>query len=336
MARYGTWKPIASRSSSALTPDLLGLHTIVGGAAGTWDYFNTGAGGRGVYSHFLVHGKWSSRDTDGAVWQCQDTAYRAAANLDGNWRIISVETADNAPQYPEDIAAWTPAQEDSIVDLMVWAHRTHGIPLVLVPDSKPGRRGICYHRQGCDPFRAAGGELWSAAYGKSCPTDRRIARLPALIERARSIVNGTAGAAPIIPEETLFMALTDAQEQQLYSDTRTLRADVDSLQTEAAKLDRRTNYMHGVLMAVAAKIGAPVPVYDMRTSTAYPAPGDLETIGEEVSRLAVDPAELHTALATVLADLPDVNLTPDAISQVAQSVATYLTSDTDPADPTGV
>lgn len=188
MARTGLWKPITNRSDRPLTADLLGLHTIVGGAVGTWNYFDTGAGGRGVYSHFLVHGKWSSADNDGDLWQCQDTAFRAAANLDGNYRIISVETADNAAR---PIAPWTPAQEATIIRLMVWAHRTHGIPLVLVPDSRPGRRGVCYHAQGCDPFRVAGGELWSSARGKDCPTDARIERIPALLRAARSIVAGT-------------------------------------------------------------------------------------------------------------------------------------------------
>jgi hypothetical protein len=65
---------------------------------------------------------------------------------------------------------------------------------VLCPDSRPGSRGIAYHRQGCDgdfePFdfggRVVGGELWTISYGKVCPGDNRIHQLINLIiPRAR-------------------------------------------------------------------------------------------------------------------------------------------------------
>jgi hypothetical protein len=48
---------------------------------------------------------------------------------------------------------------------------------MLVPDTKPGRRGIAYHRQGCDPYRVSGGDHWSEHYGKVCPGDARISQL---------------------------------------------------------------------------------------------------------------------------------------------------------------
>lgn len=222
MSRYpsATWKPIANRSSQPLQKDLLSLHTCVGPGLGTWNYFNTGAGGRGVYSHIIVCGIWGSdagKNVDGLALQMQDTNLRAAANLDGNWHIISVETADNAAR---PIAPWTAAQQTTLVNIMVDAHRIDGIPLVLVPDSKPGRRGISYHRQGCNPYRVAGGELWSTSFGKDCPTQARINQIPGLIARARAIVGGTPAPTPGGP----FMALSDDDQLRMFNAIKHLDA----------------------------------------------------------------------------------------------------------------
>ena len=240
MSRYpsATWKPIANRSTKALQKDLLSIHTMVGPGLGTWNYFNTGAGGRGVYSHLLVCGVWGSdagKDVDGLVLQAQDTDLRAAANLDGNWHIVSVETADNAAR---PIAPWTSAQCDALVNIMVDANRLDGIPLVLVPDSKPGRRGISYHRMGCNPYRVAGGELWSEAYGKDCPTQARIDQIPALIDRARAIVAGE-------PEDFL-MAVNATQDQW--------DAVVKAAQSINATAVKGTTGFEGTVEAMANKV----------------------------------------------------------------------------------
>lgn len=183
-----TKKPITGTSRTPLTKDILCLHTAVGGGLGTWAYFNRPD--VGVYSHGVICGIWGSdagKDVDGLALQMADTDYRAAANLDGNDRVISWETGDNGER---PIKPWTAKQCDSIVRVMVDANRLDGIPLVLIPDTKPGRRGIAYHRQGCDPWRVAGGELWSSSRGKDCPTQARIDQIPALITRARAIVAG--------------------------------------------------------------------------------------------------------------------------------------------------
>lgn len=190
MSRYpsATWRPLSGTSTARLTKDVFCLHTMVGYLGSTWTYFERPD--IRVYSHFGVGGIWGgdlAAGLDGVAWQMADTDYRSAANLDGNWRVISVETADNAAR---PLVPWTPRQQDTIVRLMVDAHRLDGIPLALVPDSRIGRRGIAYHRLGCDPYRVADGELWSSAYGKDCPTDPRIAQLPALVERAQNVVNG--------------------------------------------------------------------------------------------------------------------------------------------------
>lgn len=196
------WRPLASNWASQgrlTTPDLICIHTMVGSLVGTESYFRSGngAGFAGTESHF-------GTGYDGEIRQWQDTAYRADANLNGNHRIISIENADYGPGFPAwnlndggQVPAFTPAQAEANAQILAWAHRVHGIPLVLVPDSKPGRRGVCYHRQGCDPYRVAGGEKWSNAYGKVCPGNRRIAQIPSIIARARQIVGAS------VPEEDM-------------------------------------------------------------------------------------------------------------------------------------
>jgi hypothetical protein len=204
------WTPLGAQTEDRMRAhDILCLHTMVGYLVTTDPYFRhyNGEGFAGTESHYGVGGKWGpdfGQDLDGAVYQWQDRAFTADANLDGNYRVISIETADNAPKLPQDIEAWTPAQVEAIARILAWESSTaahercsggwachrYGIPLTLVPDSKPGRRGVAYHRQGIDPWRVSGGEKWSAISGKPCPTDRRIAQIPGVISRARVIASG--------------------------------------------------------------------------------------------------------------------------------------------------
>ena len=201
------YKPLGPQTEPRMTGhDIVCLHTMVGYLSSTDAYFRTanGAGYQGTESHFGVGGRWGKDGTlglDGTVWQWQDLAYQADANLDGNPTVISVETADNAAR---PIQPWTPLQCEGIARLLAWlcsveahaecpsswtCHR-EGIPLALIPDTKPGRRGIGYHRQGCDPWRVLGGVRWSPSRGKDCPTEARIAQIPAVIARAIEITQG--------------------------------------------------------------------------------------------------------------------------------------------------
>jgi hypothetical protein len=175
--------------------DLLVLHTMVGSLWGTDGYFRRDGYG-GAESHFGV-------GHDGECLQWQDTAHKAEANGNGNHRIISVETADLGTGFAawntndgNAVPAWTPQQLARLVDLTVWACRTHDIPCVLVPDSKPERRGIGYHRLGVPGYAVAGGELWSSARGKVCPGNRRIAQIPGIVMRAAQILSAAAAPAP--------------------------------------------------------------------------------------------------------------------------------------------
>lgn len=173
----------AATSSLMSRYDIVCVHTIVGYAPASAAHFST---------------RW-----DGYVYQSRDTRYRSAANLNGNHRIISIENEDHGAAFGtwntsdgRQVPGFTAAQVEAIAKICAWAHKTHGVPLVLCPDSKPTSRGIAYHRQGCDGNfsgyqyggRVAGGELWSTAAGKVCPGDRRINQLVTqIIPRARQL-----------------------------------------------------------------------------------------------------------------------------------------------------
>lgn len=207
----GGWRPLGPQSQPAMrSHDIVCLHTMVGSLHGTDEMF-MGAGYGGTESHFGV-------GHDGETLQWQDIGRTADANLDGAHRVLSIETADFGPGFNDwntndgsQVPAWTDAQLERLADLLAWlcAVETHaacppswhchqeGIPLVAIPDTRPGCRGIGWHRQGVESnpahrpgYRVDGGERWSKAVGKVCPGDRRTAQIPALIERARAIAGG--------------------------------------------------------------------------------------------------------------------------------------------------
>lgn len=171
----------ATDGNSRLTnrPDIVCIHTIVGYAPALAAHFSTNAGGK--------------------IWQHRDTTKQSAANLNGNDHIIAIENEDHGtafgPWSGSNVPAFTSAQIEAIAKICAWAYKTHGIPLVACPNSKPGSRGIAFHRQGIDgnfgsfeyAGRVAGGEIWSSAFGKICPGDKRIAQIPQIIKRARQI-----------------------------------------------------------------------------------------------------------------------------------------------------
>lgn len=180
MARYpdAVWVPLGAQSEPRMRAyDIVCMHTMVGSLLGTERYFKQQGYG-GTESHFGVGGS-SDRSRDGQVRQWQDTAHQADANLDGNWHVLSIETSDGGdPSRP-----WSTKQLNAIVNTIAWLCRTHDIPPVLIPDTRPGRRGLAYHRQGVPASRwhqgepgwlVPGGERWSSSVGKTCPGDVRI------------------------------------------------------------------------------------------------------------------------------------------------------------------
>lgn len=191
------WRPLGPEQPAKMSAhDLIILHTMVGTLWGTDSYFMDG-GYTGVESHFGV-------GFDGEVLQWTDLESRADANLDDNFNAISIETADMGEGFPawggSDVPAWTDAQIEAIAQIVAWCCKLKNIPCQLVPDSKAGRRGIAYHRQGVDSiplyqptYRVSGGRHWSTKIGKVCPGDRRVAQVPEVIKRASEILAGGGG-----------------------------------------------------------------------------------------------------------------------------------------------
>lgn len=163
--------------------DVFCIHTIVGYAPAHAAHFSTHA--------------------DGQIDQSRDTRFRSAANLDGNHRVIASENEDHGPAFGgvPRLPAWVPLTDAQVIangKILAWLNDAHGIPLQLCPDSRPGSRGLGYHRQGIDGNfggyrfggRVTGGEVWTSSYGKVCPTDVRIAQLPDILDVALTLNRG--------------------------------------------------------------------------------------------------------------------------------------------------
>jgi hypothetical protein len=184
MARFpeAEWLGEHSPQETMDRHDIVCVHTIVGFAPAH-------------AAHFSTH-------PDGRIQQSRDTRYRSGANADGNHRVIAVENEDHGDAFADwsgsNVPRLTDAQVTANAKILAWAHETHGVPLQLCPDSKPGSRGLAYHRQGIDgnfggfdfPGRVSGGEIWTETFGKVCPGDRRISQLPEILRRAKAIVQG--------------------------------------------------------------------------------------------------------------------------------------------------
>jgi hypothetical protein len=181
---HATWDPLGPQIQPRMDRhDIVCLHTMAGPFDVVDDMFHAN-GYKGTESHFGVKG-------DGFAKQWQDLDFTADANNEGNDRVISIETADMGERFPRwggsDVPAWTEAQLDKIVLLVTWLCDHYDIPKRLIPDTRPGRRGIAYHRQGIPgafppPFTGLvpGGELWTVlpgGRGKPCPGERRIHQL---------------------------------------------------------------------------------------------------------------------------------------------------------------
>lgn len=181
------WYPHAVRKEvkrfrTKMKPNRINLHTAVSNTTSLFSYFNQPGK---VCSHFYIR-------EDGVIEQYIDTKYRAAADLQGNPDTISIETWDGYKRLwtkGEDLPEWTGRQVGALVNLLIWLAAEHDIPLTRLPHSRPGFRGVGFHRQGIDPWRVDGGLVFSKAYGKICPGDRRIAQIDSIITMAR---NGSA------------------------------------------------------------------------------------------------------------------------------------------------
>lgn len=111
-----------------IKPRVVILHVAVFIGKSLYDYFKERSGG--VESHFYIR-------LDGTVEQYRSTDIQADANTDANDFAISIET--EGMEY----GVWTPEQLAAIKVLILWCHKTHGIPLVRCPAWDGS--GIGYH-----------------------------------------------------------------------------------------------------------------------------------------------------------------------------------------------
>jgi hypothetical protein len=196
------WRPIPVSSSRPRRTKGRGvcLHVAVSEAASLFPYFSTA----NVDSHFYVA-------KSGTIEQYVDTDLVAYAQLVGNATLISVETQGGVTN--PDSEPWTAPQVDALARICRWAHDIEGVPLQVMPDSRPTSRGLGSHRLGIDPWRVSGGELWSTANGKLCPGAAKVAQIPQIRTRADQIVGGD------------DMPLTDVDIEKIAQRTRQVIAD---------------------------------------------------------------------------------------------------------------
>jgi hypothetical protein len=183
------WKPFDDKGTTLLRHDIVCAHTMVGSLDGSFAWAN---GDGRAYWHFGMAGS-------GETWQCHDLRYRSAANLDGNPYVIPIETADMGSPFAAwsgqcgDVPAWTGAQVTRLIALIAWLCVRYAIPPVIIPDTKPGRRGLAYHRQGVpnSPEWETGNLRWSSSVGKCCPDWRRIEQFKTkIVPGVRALVLG--------------------------------------------------------------------------------------------------------------------------------------------------
>lgn len=168
---FADWRPLPEATSQpAIIPRTVIFHTAVGRLATTERFFREGTG---VESHLMVGGPWDGPDLDGAIWQWMTLDRQADANLDANRFAISIETSDNAPLRPADIAPWSPKQLATLVRLGNWLADTFNIPRRQCPAWDAA--GFGWHAMWGAPSH------WTPSAGKECPGPARIAQLKTIV-----------------------------------------------------------------------------------------------------------------------------------------------------------
>lgn len=146
--------------------------------------FHSAVGSGSLYNYFnnpnqnLESHAWIAKDGTGETYLQADR--KADANLDANAFAYSVETADNGNP---DKDPWSDAQCNTIADMMVWGHKTWGIPLKRCPAwDKPG---MGYHTMWGAPSH------WTPV-AKTCPGKARIAQFDSILAEANHRANNVA------------------------------------------------------------------------------------------------------------------------------------------------
>jgi hypothetical protein len=161
MALYpGAVKKLINPGSSDPPITVIGviLHVDAGNSGSLYNYFKDRSGG--IESHFHI-------PKVGPPEQYRNTGYEADANYKANsflkdgkrYGFISVETQGL------ERGEWNDHQISEIKKLLLWAHKTHGVPLRRCPAWNAG--GVGYHTMWGAPSQ------WTPV-SKSCPGPDRI------------------------------------------------------------------------------------------------------------------------------------------------------------------
>lgn len=162
-----TQKPVPNHGGPMGT--VLGV--VIHVTAGEGDPYNEFANpANQVSSHFgVLNGQGGT--VDGEIEQYVDTANESWAQAAGNANYISVETEG------EPTEALTGNQILAFASIMVWAHKTYGIPLTSV--DTPGQPGLITHGDG--------GAAWGGH--TDCPGPLRSPQRAAILYIADLTIN---------------------------------------------------------------------------------------------------------------------------------------------------
>jgi hypothetical protein len=138
-----------------------------------------------VSSHFVLAGP---RDIphggrDGQLAQVVDTDIAAWTQRAGNGHWLSVECSGFTPDK------LSPAQLESVAQLLARAHREYGVPLQIAYN--PQGRGLGHHSMGTNGHSVPTDNWTGATWGhEDCPGPAIVGQKPAIVARAIQIVNG--------------------------------------------------------------------------------------------------------------------------------------------------
>ncbi|TCO32302.1 N-acetylmuramoyl-L-alanine amidase [Kribbella orskensis] len=222
------------------------LHIAVSNAASLYNYFNQPGN---PTSHFYVR---STGNTNGMAdfEQYVDTKYRAPANLEGNPSLISIETQGGVGDDLNN--PWPATMVKRLAWIIAECHRIHNIPIQAMPNSRPESNGVGYHRQGVDPYRVAGGELWSTSYGKVCPGQVRINQIPSIITLARTLSEDHMSAADVEALKDYIDAKFQATFSSAGTEGQRYSALQNSINAANTTLGTHTTKLNSIITAVAA------------------------------------------------------------------------------------
>ncbi|MFC8282944.1 peptidoglycan recognition protein family protein [Streptomyces cyaneofuscatus] len=239
-----------SDSQAAIRPTQLILHSIVANwtARRTFEFWRDSTN---LESHFGIG--YGARD----IAQYIGTETRADANAGANRRsdgtgAISVETASNSTATDP----WNAAQVEELIELGVWAHRTHGIPLrICRSHSDPG---FGYHSMFSQ---------WSTS-GTACPGKARIKQFrevvfPGIVARANGKTNEEEDPMAGITKKDIFDAVwktdsiggpADAADHKT-NPTWQAQSILKDVQTRVRRMDTTVRAQSAAITALAGQVG---------------------------------------------------------------------------------